>query len=145
MIVFQVFIKFWSSERNTEDTKSNLYFNEESDYSEENTCENKVFRSTILPLEKKLNIFMPQMPIYCIQYYNRKSRLVQMPEATTGGVLLKKVFFKISKNSQETPVPEETLLSFAKFLRPLLQNKSGRLLLKCGHCKNEERNRLSLL
>ena len=26
---------------------SDLFFNEESDYSEENTCENKVFRPTI--------------------------------------------------------------------------------------------------
>ena len=26
---------------------SHLYFNEESDYSDENTCENEVFRSTI--------------------------------------------------------------------------------------------------
>ena len=31
-----------------------------------------------------------------------------MPEATTSGVLEKKVFFKMSQNSQETPVPEET-------------------------------------
>ena len=38
MIVFQVFIKFWSSERNTENTMSHLHFNEESDYSEEYTC-----------------------------------------------------------------------------------------------------------
>ena len=47
---------------------SNLYFNEESDYSQENTCENEVFRSTVLHHRKKLNIFMPQMPIYYIQY-----------------------------------------------------------------------------
>ena len=47
MIVFHAFIKFWSIERNTENTMSHLYFNEESDYSEENTCENEVFRSTI--------------------------------------------------------------------------------------------------
>ena len=40
-------IKFWSSERNTENTMSNLYFNEDSDYSEENKHENEVFRSTI--------------------------------------------------------------------------------------------------
>ena len=31
-----------------------------------------------------------------------------MPEAATWGVLRKKVFFKMSHNSQETPVPEET-------------------------------------
>ena len=40
-----------------------------------------------------------------------------MPEAATVGVLPKKVFFKISQNSLETPVPEETILNFAKFLR----------------------------
>ena len=40
-------IKFCSSERNTENTMSHLYFNEESDYFKENTCENEVFRSTI--------------------------------------------------------------------------------------------------
>ena len=41
MVVFQVFIKFWSSERNTENAMSHLYLNEERDYPEENTCENK--------------------------------------------------------------------------------------------------------
>ena len=35
------------SERNTEKTMLHLYFNEESDYSEENTCENEVFYSTV--------------------------------------------------------------------------------------------------
>ena len=34
---FPGFIKFWSSKRNTENTMPHLYFNEESDYSEENT------------------------------------------------------------------------------------------------------------
>ena len=48
MIVFQVFIKFSSNERITENTMSHLYFNEESDYSAENTCENEVFHSAIL-------------------------------------------------------------------------------------------------
>ena len=67
MILFHVFIKFWSSERNTENTMSHLYFNEESDYSEENACDSEVFRSTILHRRKKLNTFMPQLPIYCIQ------------------------------------------------------------------------------
>ena len=42
------FIKFWSSERNKENTIIDLYFNEESHDSEENTCDNEVFRSTIL-------------------------------------------------------------------------------------------------
>ena len=37
-----------------------------------------------------------------------------MPEAATGGVLRKKVFFEMLQNSQETPVPEEILVNFAK-------------------------------
>ena len=41
-----------------------LYFNEEIDYSEENRCENDVFRSTILDHRKKLNIFTSQLLIY---------------------------------------------------------------------------------
>ena len=64
-----------------------------------------------------------------------------MPEAVTGDVLQKKAFFKMFENSQETPVPEETSVNFAKFLRTLfLQNNSRQLLLKCGHCNNEERD-----
>ena len=31
---------------------SHLYFNKESDYSEENTCDNEVFRSTISIIER---------------------------------------------------------------------------------------------
>ena len=66
---------------------------------------------------------------------------MQMPEAVTGGVLRKKVSFKTSQNSEETPVPEKTPVNFAKFLRtPLLQNKSGRLLLKFGYCNSEARD-----
>ena len=37
MIIFQVSFK------NTENTKSHLYFNKKSDYSEENTWNNKAF------------------------------------------------------------------------------------------------------
>ena len=47
----------------------------------------------------------------------QESRLMQMPEAATVGVLRKKVFFKISQNSQETPVPGKTPANFAKYLR----------------------------
>ena len=64
-----------------------------------------------------------------------------MPEAATGGVLRKRVFFKMLQNSQETPVPEETPVNFVKFLRtPHLQNNSGRLLVKCEHFNNEARD-----
>ena len=63
-----------------------------------------------------------------------------MPEAVTGDVLRKKLFFTMSQNLEETPVPEETPVNFSKFLRtPFLQNNSGRLLLKCGYCNNEDR------
>ena len=37
---FSGLIKFSSTKRNTENTMSHLYFNEESGYSEENTCGN---------------------------------------------------------------------------------------------------------
>ena len=37
-----------NDERNTENMMSDLYFNEESDYSEENISNNKDFCSTIL-------------------------------------------------------------------------------------------------
>ena len=40
-----------------------------------------------------------------------------MPEAATGGVLRKKVFFKMSQISEETPVTEEIPVNFANFLR----------------------------
>ena len=61
---------------------SDLCFNEESDYIEENTCDNEVFYFTILQsfqfepeqkkrvvmraMRKKLNIFALQLPIYDI-------------------------------------------------------------------------------
>ena len=43
---------------------SHLHFNEESDYSEENTCGKEVFRSTLLHHRKKLSIFTLQLVIY---------------------------------------------------------------------------------
>ena len=64
-----------------------------------------------------------------------------MPKTATGDVLRKKVFFKISQNSQEITVPEETPVNFAKLLRiPFLQNNLGGLLLKCGYCNNKARD-----
>ena len=152
MIVFQVFFK--SSERNTENTMSHLYFNKESGYSEENKCENEVFDSTILHHRKKLNIFMSKLPIYCIQYYHRKSRLMQMPETANGSALEKKrrslKFRKIQRKTTglrlSTTLLKKRLwhrcfaVNFIKFLTtPFLLNNSGRLLLKWGHFKNEAR------
>ena len=135
MIVFQVFIKFWSNERIKENTTSHLYFNEESDCSEENTCEKKVFYATILHQRKKLNIFKSQLPMYYIHYWNRKSRLVQIPEAATGGVLWKKVLLKISQKSQKSTCAR---VSFS-IKWQVSGNFLYRTTLKCVHCKNEAR------
>ena len=44
---FLNFIKFWSSERDLQNTMSDLYFNEDSEYSEENTSDHESFGSTI--------------------------------------------------------------------------------------------------
>ena len=65
---FSGFIKLWSSERNAGSTMSHLYFNEESDCSEENACDNQVFRPTIFHDRKKLNIFTLQLPIYYVRF-----------------------------------------------------------------------------
>ena len=46
MIVFQI-LNFYRVTEILKITMSLLYFNEDSDYSEENTCENEVFHSTI--------------------------------------------------------------------------------------------------
>ena len=47
----------------------------------------------------------------------------------------------MSQNSRETLVLEKIPVNFAKSLRTLLlQNNSGRLLLKCGYCNNEARD-----
>ena len=43
VIVFQVLLNFDALKKNTENAMSHLYFNEESDYSEENTCGNEVY------------------------------------------------------------------------------------------------------
>ena len=78
-------------------------------------------KSFALP-QKETNIVTPQLPIYYIEYQNRRSGLVQMPEAATAGVLRKKVFFKFHKINRK-------LLCQSKHLW-ILQNNSGRLLLK---------------
>ena len=46
MYRFSGFIKFCSTERNTGNTMSYLYSNEESDYSEQNAFDNEVFAKT---------------------------------------------------------------------------------------------------
>ena len=85
-------------------TVSYLYFNEESYYSEEN-----VEMKSLLHHRKKLNIFTSQLLIYWCKC--QKQSLEVLCE--------KKVLFKMSQNSQETPVPEETPMDFAKVLRTL--------------------------
>ena len=45
------------------------------------------------------------------------------------------------QNSQETLVQDQIPMNFAKVLRiTFLQNNSGQLFLKCGHCNNEARD-----
>ena len=120
MIIFQVFIKFSSSERITKNTMSHLYFNEKSDYSEENTCENEVFLSTILHHRRKLNY--SRLSCRCITYKCQKGALKKFSKFT-GKHLCQRFFFN----------------KVASLRQLFLQNNLGRLLLKCGHCKNEAR------
>ena len=70
-----------------------------------------------------------------------------MPESGIGGVTWKKVFFKISQNSQETPLPEETPVNFAKFLSALFFTEQHRTIAYEIRRlqKRSERNRLPLL
>ena len=72
---------------------------------------------------------------------------MQMPEAATGGVLSKKVFFKISQNSQETPAPEETPVNFVKIFKKTFFTEQHRTTASKMRTlqKRSERNRLSLL
>ena len=64
--------------------------------------------------------------------------MLQLPGGITEGVLQ-----KMSQNSEEALVLEETPMNFAKFFRTtFLKNNSGQLLLKCRHCNNEVRDLL---
>ena len=89
---FSNLIKFWFSERNTENAMSDIYFNGEIDYSEENTSDNEDFRSTIF---QRLQFEPEQKKMWCnesheeeikdihasdvdLLHINRKSRPVQM-------------------------------------------------------------------
>ena len=130
MIVFQVFIKFSSSERITKNTMSHLYFNEESDYSEENTCENEVFHSTILHHRKKLNYSR----LSCRDVLHTNARSSQWRCSVQKGVL--KNFAKFAGKH----LCQSAFFNKVAGLRQLfLQNYFGRLLLKCGHCKSKAR------
>ena len=48
---FLSLIKYWSGERNTRDTMSDLHFDEESDYSEENNSDKEDFSSIFQPFQ----------------------------------------------------------------------------------------------
>ena len=66
--------------------------------------------------------------------------MAQMLKAALKVFCEKRCSLRFRKKSQETLVPQETPVNFAKILRaPFLQNNFGRLLLKWGHCKNEAR------
>ena len=136
MIVFQVFIKFWSSERNTENTMSHLYLNEESDHSEENTCKNEVFWSSILHHRKKLNIRLSCRYITCsIRIGNLDWYKCQ--EQPLGVFCEKKCSIKFRKIYRKHLCQTKKPVNFVRFFRaPFLNNNSGRLFLKCRHCKN---------
>ena len=110
-----------------------LYLDKESYHSEENTSKNEVLCSTILHYRKKLNILTPQLLIYYIQYKNRKSQLVEMPEAAIGGVLWKKCSLKFCK------ICRKHLQNSAKFLRTCFLQNNWQLFLKYRRGKNEAR------
>ena len=72
---------------------SDLYFNEESDYSEENTSDNEDFRSTILqPFQLD-----PEQEKTCVNESPEK----ETTEAVVRRYSSKEVFLKISQISQE--------------------------------------------
>ena len=106
-------IKFWYSERNTENTMLHYILMKKVII----IRKIHVKWSLSLHYRKKVKIFTPQLLIYYIQYENRKSRLEQMPEAATWGVWRKKMFFKMSQNSQETPVPKGNTCEFCKIFK----------------------------
>ena len=63
---------------------SDLYlFKKESDYSEENTCENEVLRSTILHQRKKLNIHASDADLLHTVLEQEISIGAKMPDAAT--------------------------------------------------------------
>ena len=72
-----------------------------------------------------------------MQNQNGNFWLVEMSEASTGGVLWKKMFLKISQNSQGITCAKVSFLINLQVSGNFLQNSSGRLLLKFGHWKNE--------
>ena len=108
-----------------------LYLNEESDYSVENTCGNEIFRFTILHHRKKLNRFTPQLQIYYVQLPSIGANA----KATTGVILWKMVFFKISQNLQESSVTFPKCL-ITPFYRTTPDERSYRnrlsLMKRCG-------------
>ena len=64
-----------------------------------------------------------------------------MPEVATVGILQKKLFFKILQNLQETPVPEETPVNFAKFFRTLFfTEQHWTTASESRYCNNEARD-----
>ena len=68
---FPSLIKIWFSERNAENMMSDLYFNEENDYSEKNTSDNEDFCFTILqqfPSEPE------QKKMYCNESHEKETK-----------------------------------------------------------------------
>ena len=103
---------------------SYLQFNEESDYSEENTCHNEVYRSTSLHHRKKLNTLTFQVSSYYIQYQNRKSQLMQMRDIAKPKREKQIVFFCGEVDAMlialaKIPEGEESILTSSFYWRPL--------------------------
>ena len=63
MVVFQVSLNLIQRKNTEINTMSQFIFSESDIYSEKNTCDNKVFCSTILHHRKKLNKFTIPVPI----------------------------------------------------------------------------------
>ena len=66
---------------------------------------------------------------------------MQMPGAAIVGVSRKKVFFKISQNSQETLASEETPVNFNKIFKNTFYTEQLRTTTsESGYCNNEVRD-----
>ena len=66
---------------------------------------------------------------------------MQMPEAATVGVLREKIFFKISQNSQKTPVARGNTCEFCKIFKNTFFTEQLRTTAsESGYCNNEARD-----
>ena len=128
---------------------SNFYFDAERYYSEENTCENEVFRSTILHHRKKLNICL-SCQFITSQYQNRNLDWYKFQKQSLQLLYKKRCSLKFCKIHREVPSLRPATLSkkrlqqlfscevFEFFKNGFLQQNSRKMLPKCRYCKNKE-------